>query len=372
MIKVGVTGSTGFIGYHLTQTLRLKKDKYMLIDFDRVFFSNQSLLDKFVKKCDVIIHLASLNRHNDSDILSNTNLLLTSQLIESLERTSSKAHVFISSSTQEKLNNEYGISKIKSRQLFSNWSKRKGANFTGLIIPNVFGPFCKPFYNSVIATFSHLLSIGQIPEVFDDKELKLIYVGDLVERIIELIELNDNSHELYIKHTKQISVSEILALLMQYRDDYLVNGNIPQINNNFDRDLFNTFRSYVNYPEYFPKKYLVNSDDRGVFVEIIRNGSSGQTSFSTTKPDITRGNHFHTRKIERFAVISGSAQIQLRKIGSEDLVNFFLDDSVISYVDMPIWYTHNIKNIGKNDLITIFWIDEPFDINKPDTFFEKV
>lgn len=372
MIKVGVTGNNGFIGYHLSQSLKLKNDRFELIEFNRLFFTDESKLDDFVKKCNVIVHLAGINRHPNPEIIYKVNVNLAEILIESLERTNSKAHVIFSSSIHEELNNHYGSSKLKCRKILLNWSKKAGTNFSGLIIPNVFGPFCNPFYNSVVSTFSHLLSIGQNPEIQVDKELNLIYVGDLVNKILEVIELKLNSTKIQIQHTNKIFVSEILNLLKKFNQEYRLSGKIPEFLNSFEKDLFNTFRSYINYIEHFPVKYFKNIDNRGVFVEIIRNSCSGQTSFSTTKRGITRGNHFHTKKIERFAVIKGKAQIQLRKIGSDNVLNFYLDGDSPSYVDMPVWYTHNIKNIGEEDLITVFWIDEPYNIDKPDTYFEIV
>jgi UDP-2-acetamido-2,6-beta-L-arabino-hexul-4-ose reductase len=149
-------------------------------------------------------------------------------------------------------------------------------------------------------------------------------------------------------------------------------GVFPVLNDKFEVNLFNTFRCYMDIPNHYPVKLVMNTDDRGTFVETIKTGLGGQVSFSTTKPGITRGNHFHTRKIERFAVIKGKARIQLRRIGTDKVLDFELDGSEPSYVDMPIWYTHNITNVGDEELYTIFWINEFFNPDDPDTFFEKV
>jgi UDP-2-acetamido-2,6-beta-L-arabino-hexul-4-ose reductase len=149
-------------------------------------------------------------------------------------------------------------------------------------------------------------------------------------------------------------------------------GNIPSLNNVFERNLFNTFRCFIPLQKHFPVKFIQHKDSRGEFVEVIRLNTGGQVSFSTTLPGVTRGNHFHTRKIERFAVIKGKAMIQLRQIGTDEVLNFELNGQEPAYVDMPIWYTHNIKNIGNEDLYTIFWINECYDPNDPDTWFENV
>jgi UDP-2-acetamido-2,6-beta-L-arabino-hexul-4-ose reductase len=241
-----------------------------------------------------------------------------------------------------------------------------------LVIPNVFGPFGHPNYNSVIATFCHQIARGETPKIDIDGDLKLIYVGELVEEIINVIRNNDNTHELIISHTAEAKVSEILSLLQYFRKSYQDDGEIPVLVNDFQHKLFNTYRCYMDVANYFPKKFVQHADNRGAFVEIARLGIPGQTSFSTTLPGITRGNHFHTRKIERFAVIKGKALIQLRRIGTEQVHDFYLDGDEPAYVDMPIWYTHNIKNIGEDMLYTIFWINEPFNENEPDTYFEIV
>jgi UDP-2-acetamido-2,6-beta-L-arabino-hexul-4-ose reductase len=175
-----------------------------------------------------------------------------------------------------------------------------------------------------------------------------------------------------VPHTAEAKVSEILSLLQKFRKSYQDKGEIPHLVNDFELKLFNTYRCYMDIGSYFPKKFVQHSDDRGFFVEIARLAISGQISFSTSKTGITRGNHFHTRKIERFAVIKGKALIQLRRIGTDEVYDFYLDGEEPSYVDMPIWYTHNIKNIGDDILYTIFWINEPFDPIDPDTYFEKV
>jgi UDP-2-acetamido-2,6-beta-L-arabino-hexul-4-ose reductase len=372
MIKIGITGSKGFIGYHLYQTLAMQKDEFSLIEFDRSFFEDQKKMDVFLSSCDVIVHLAALNRHNDPQFIYDTNISLVKSLVASLKSTASKPHLIISSSTQEERDNLYGKSKKEGRLLFSEWANQSGGSLSGLIIPNVFGPFGHPYYNSVIATFCHQISRGETPKIDGDRDLKLIYVGDLVEEIIKLIRNNDNTHKLRIPHTAEAKVSEILSLLQYYRKSYQDNGEIPVLVNDFQHKLFNTYRCYMDLASYFPKKFVQHADNRGAFVEIARQGIPGQTSFSTTVPGVTRGNHFHTRKIERFAVIKGKALIQLRRIGTDKVFNFYLDGNEPAYLDMPIWYTHNIKNIGIDVLYTIFWIDEPYNAIDPDTYFEIV
>ncbi len=372
MIKIGITGQEGFVGTHLFNTIALFPEEFERVDYDISFFGEEVLLDQFVAQCDVIVHLAAMNRHNDPQVLYDTNVGLVQSLISSLNRTKSKAHVILSSSSQEEKDNLYGKSKKVGRELLIEWANIVKAPFTGLIIPNVFGPFGQPYYNSVIATFSHQIAKGETPKIQVDGELNLIYVGELVTEILNKIRENATNTAYIVPHTSTAKVSELLALLIGYKNTYQDKGEIPAIHNTFERNLFNTYRCYMDIGNYFPVKFTQHTDPRGSFVEVIRLGVGGQVSFSTTVPGITRGNHYHTRKIERFAVIKGKALIQLRRIGTDEVLDFYLDGDNPSYVDMPIWYTHNIKNIGDEVLYTNFWINEFYDVNDPDTFFENV
>jgi len=397
MIKIGITGQAGFIGTHLFNTLSLHPDKYIIIPFRDEFFKSEEVLDAFVKQCDVIVHLAAMNRHNDPNVLYKTNIELVQKLIDSMERTNSKPYVIMSSSLQEERDNVYGLSKKEGRELFNQWAERNGAKFTGLIIPNVFGPFGVPFYNSVISTFSYQICNKQEPKIEVDNELKLIYVGDLVNIIFSLFPadyaeknadyadiVNTEDTEstegtegwlppkvLEVPYRAKYKVSELLNKLQGYYDTYVVNGIFPDLTDWFEVCLFNTFRSYIP-KEHFPVRYHKHSDQRGIYVETMKFNSRGQVSFSTTLPGITRGNHFHTRKVERFAVIKGKASIKLRKYGTDEIIEYILDGEEPAYVDMPIWYTHNITNIGDTKLLTMFWINEFYDPNDPDTYYEPV
>lgn len=371
-LRIGITGQNGFIGKYLYNTIKLTPDLFEIVDFERDYFEDMNKLDAFVDNCDLIVHLAALNRHNDPEFIYRTNINLVKILIDSLERVKSSAHVIMSSSLQEEKDNLYGKSKKDGRKLFVNWAVKNKTKFTGLIIPNVFGPFGDPYYNSVVATFCHQLCSNETPIINNNNSLKLIYVGELVMQIIDIItnKIEDNCQ--VIKHTHSINVSELLDILVYYKEKYLDNGEIPVLNSVFNLNLFNTFRSYINVKSHFPIKFKEHIDSRGSFVEIIRLGIGGQMSFSTTLPNITRGNHFHTRKIERFAVIKGKALIQLRKVGSNEVLDFYLDGDEPAYIDMPIWYTHNIKNIGDDILYTNFWINEPYDQKDADTYFINV
>ena len=377
MKKVGITGQAGFVGNHLYTTLGLD-DSVKLIPFERNYFDSAEVLADFVSQCDTIVHLAAMNRHEDPQVIYDTNIDLVNKLIAACDSREATPHILFSSSTQEGRDNLYGKSKKAGKTLLMSWASRSGGKFTSLTIPNVFGPFGKPNYNSVVATFCHKVAHKEEPKIIQDGEVGLIYVNDLVHQIIETIKgnsqpisLEPGSNELNINAVYNKKVSEILEILNRFKEEYMQNGVFPNLEDPFERDLFNTFRCYIS-PEHYPVKYTQHTDNRGSFVEIARAQTSGQFSFSTTVPGITRGNHFHTRKAERFAVIKGKALIELRKIGTQEVISYELDGTEPAYVDMPIWYTHNIKNVGDEELITLFWINEPYDPADPDTYFEDV
>ena len=370
-MRVLITGRSGFIGYHLHNTIKYKRTDIQLIDFKKDFFENKKLMDSALKNSDIIVHLAGLNRHDDSEFLFNQNIQLSQKVLDSIKRVGFKGHLIFASSIQEYEENSYGNAKKISRNLFDEESKKSGFKFTGLIIPNVFGPFVKPNYNSFIATFC-FNSIRNIQiEVIKDNKVPLIFIDSLINKIIDTFS-DQAEPKLEISNEIIISVNNVKTLIKDYRQKYLIDGEIPYLNSKFKRDLFKTFISYLPFKDFFPKKYNLLSDHRGSFSELIRAGIPGQVSYSETKQNVTRGNHFHTRKIERFSVISGEALIQIRKINSDQIFEFKLSGKNPSYIDMPVWYTHNIHNIGNEPLITLFWINEFYDEDDSDTFYEKV
>lgn len=376
MLKIGITGQAGFVGTHLYNMLGLYPQEIERIPFEDNYFQNVRLLRAFVKKCDIIVHLAAMNRHPDPQVLYETNIHLVEKLIAAMEGEKVTPYVLFSSSTQEEKDNEYGKSKREGRALLEDWARRNGASFTGMVVPNVYGPFGRPNYNSFIATFCHKLTHGEEPEVLADSDVKLIYVGSLCKYIYGKIKAGIGCDPVVeraeVPCDFEKKVTEILSLFKEYKQLYLEQGIIPELKDCNDVNLFNTFRCYIDHASFFPVKLVQHADPRGIFVETIKLGVGGQVSFSTTVPGITRGNHYHTRKIERFTVIKGKARIQLRKIGSDEVLNFDLDGSEPSYVDMPVWYTHNITNTGTEELYTQFWINEWYNPEDGDTFFEPV
>ena len=283
MIRIGITGKSGFIGTHLSNAIYLKREKYKLINFENEYFDDNKMLNEFVKNCDVLIHLAALNRHNDPNEIYRINISLVEKLINSLEFTQSKPHIIFASSTQEEKDNPYGNSKRMGKELIEKWAGKSGGSYSCLIIPNVFGPFCNPFYNSFIATFSHQLCRNIGPNIEVDSEIGLIYVDELVKKILQIIDDGHNRATI-IKFAKisRYKVSEVLRILNNFSYEYFQQGIIPSIDSEFERNLFNTFRSYIDLKNYYPYHYKLNKDDRGIFVETMKFNSGGQVSYSTT------------------------------------------------------------------------------------------
>jgi UDP-2-acetamido-2,6-beta-L-arabino-hexul-4-ose reductase len=229
-IKIGITGQDGFVGKHLYNILALFPDEFERIPYHIDYFQDKDKLSSFVSNCDVIVHLAAMNRHHDPEVIYQTNMELVKKLIVTLENTNSKAHVIFSSSSQEERDNLYGKSKKEGRELLVEWAEKTTGIFTGLVIPNVFGPFGHPYYNSFIATFSHQLTHNEQPKIEVDGEVKLIYVGELVDAIINEIRRAKGNPLLVIPHTSVNKVSKILNLLETYKEQYFLSGIVPQLN----------------------------------------------------------------------------------------------------------------------------------------------
>lgn len=368
-MRIVISGHNGFIGGHLVRNISLHYSDAEIITLEKEDFKSENFNGK-IQKNDLIFHLAGVNRADSQEEVFNENKKLNTALLVHLNEIKFSGRLFFSSSLQEDTNSLYGKAKKEARLEFERLSEELGFEFYFLKIPNVYGPFCKPNYNSFIATFSDKLIKNETPNIIEDNTVVLVYINDLINSILQLLE--DHSPKLGSDVLQELKVSEVLKKLILFKERYLEKDEFPELKTSFDLNLFNTFRSYIDLKNFYPKKHILHSDNRGFFSELSRSGSKGQSSFSTTKPQITRGNHFHTRKIERFSVIKGKARIQLRKYLSDEIISFELDGENPSFVDMPVWYTHNITNIGENELLTFFWINEPYDENDPDTYMENV
>ena len=370
-MKIGITGHTGFIGYHLKNNFLYKAPKIDICLIDRNHFNSIEKIKKSLGQIDVIFHLAGINRDDNEDYIYNENVRLSKVLAEAAEAINFDGKIILASSTMVNNNSSYGKSKLKCTEIFDEGSKKNGYSFISLIIPNVFGQFCKPNYNSFIATFSFNI-INNIPVVVNnDIDVSLIYIENLIKEFISEIDNNGKNTSRKINPDIKISPKKVNDLLTDFNEIYVKKNLIPKFNSKFEEDLFYTFISYLELKKQFPISHKKHSDERGYFSEIIKLGGESQFSFSVTKKDITRGNHFHTRKIERFTVIKGEAILKIRKIGTDRVIKFKINNTPQS-VDMFPWYTHSIQNIGENDLITLFSVNKHFDENDSDTYFEKV
>ncbi|MBC7248238.1 MAG: SDR family oxidoreductase [Actinobacteria bacterium] len=365
-MRLGITGGSGFIGWHLRCLLLERPDLEVTIANEGEFASVDSLID-FVRHCDAIIHLAGMNRGNE-DVIYRTNVELAQALTDACRKASSCPRIVFANSIQSDLDNAYGRSKRDAWEVISRWSSESGSSCVNAVLPNVFGEHGRPFYNSVVATFCFQLANGQEPEIIEDRVVPLIHVREVVELLLNAA-LCGNAVELR-PCGREIRVSELLAMIKDLDTNYRM-AVIPDLSDSFVRDLFNTYRSFL-FPTFYPVYPKMNKDDRGELFEAVVTRSGGQAFLSTTKPGITRGNHYHVKKFERFLVVKGKARIKVRRLLFEDVHEFVLDGEVPGYVDIPTLHTHNITNIGDGELITLFWADEIFDSRAPDTYAEQV
>lgn len=369
MTNVGITGGWGFVGSHFRFFLHEHKNDYTPVLIDKEDFSNDERLSRKLSICNAVVHLAGLNRGNEEEIYE-TNIGLTKQILSTLGQIGKKeTRIVFLSSTHNLRDTAYGRSKRDCQKIISNWGKTNKAKTVVIVAPNIYGEFVKPYYNSAVATFCHELSEKKESAVNDSAKVELIYVRKICSLIFDSLAA-ENSLCTHFVRGREMKVSDVYNLLKKQRDEYLT-GIIPFFSDDFELRMFNTFRSYL-YPKYFPVPHEAKTDNRGSFVEIAKARIGGQSSFSTTHPGIVRGNHYHTRKIERFSVIRGEAIIRLRRLCSEEVMEYKVSGENPAYIDMPTYYTHSIENIGKSDLLTMFWINEIFDPNDPDTFAEPV
>lgn len=368
--KVVITGLIGFMGSHLKNRLSREQD-IEVPPFEDVFFSQPDKLREVLTGADTVIHLAAMNRGDDNEIYK-TNIELVEKLIGTLDNINASPHVIFSSSTQASLDNPYGRSKKKGSRLLEEWSKKTNAPVTAFEIPNVFGDRGRPFYNSVVATFCHLLTHGGKPDVQVDKEVSLIYINELVEVFWEKIQNPPTGFEhVAVKPTAAAKVTDILKLLNHFKECFYAKKIVPTFSNNFEKNLYNVFLSYAESADY-EQALTLRTDERGSLFEVVKEEKGSQIFFSTTKPGIVRGNHYHTRKQEKFCVVKGQAVIRIRRIGTDKIIEYKVSGDKPVVVEMPIFYTHNIENVGTSELCTLFWTNELYDPNDSDTFFEKV
>ena len=354
-MRVCVTGAKGFIGGHVVDFLRREGHEVVPVDKEE-----SSSLAERITGCDAIIHLAAVNRGKD---LEEANLAIAQQLLQALESSGARPHLIVSSSTYrdvtEGYGSEYGIAKRAVDEILQAWCRRKGMGCTIAVIPNVYGVGCRPFYNSAIATFCHQLAHGEQPRLIEDRELEFINVEHVARKLTGL--LNHQGGIVRLHGDATMRVSGILATLQRFME-MRKRGVVPDMTDPFERDLYVTLDSYVKERVTTPE---VHADPRGELCELVRLERGGQVFFSTTKPGVVRGNHFHTRKLEKFCVVKGEAIIRLRKVDESEVQELRVRAPAI--VDIPAFRTHNIENVGTEELLTVFWSSEILDPQDTDS-----
>jgi UDP-2-acetamido-2,6-beta-L-arabino-hexul-4-ose reductase len=325
------------------------------------------LLREFVANCDCIVHLAGVNRGSDKEV-ANGNQAIARQLVAALQNSGETPDIIYASSIHADGESVYGVAKREAGRLLSKWANESGACYSCLILPHVFGEHGRPFYNSVVSTFAHQFAAGEEPTVIEDGQLELMHCHEVSEQVERLI---DKPRTSVRPRGRSITVTSLLDLLRGFSDAYQHSGIIPGLEDRFRRDMFNVFRSYL-FPDAYPRRLTLHEDARGCLFEAVKEKSGGQTFISTTRPNITRGKHYHLHKIERFVVIQGTARIRIRRLFSQEIVEFDVRGSEPAVIDIPTLHTHDITNVGKSDLLTLFWADEIYDVDNPDTYPEEV
>ena len=368
MKNIGITGSNGLIGYHLRVFLENKEEVSVHLA-DRDTFSSSESLEDFARDLDVVVHLADKNVGADED-LREINMNISKLLTDAFEKSQNKIHLIFASSTHTVINPKaaYSVSKVECSDYLNNWCNKHDCHFTNLVIPHVFGEFGKPFYNSVVSSFCYQLANNEATKIIDDKELELLHAFDVAKGIFEIIQKKNYGQQRLLGSS--MSVVNLREKLLNLSELYSQNI-VPALKSQLDCQLFNTYRSYL--PKgYFPREYKLNIDDRGMLFESIKAEQSGLTFASTTKIGVTRGNHYHVDKFERFIVLDGNATIRFRRLFNSNVESFTVSGEKPSYVDIPTFTTHNITNTGSTNLLTLFWSNVFYDEHNPDTYFEEV
>lgn len=369
-MKILVTGANGFIGKNLV--VELKNRGYNdVLEYDRD--TNIELLDEYCNESEFVFHLAGVNRpENESEFLEG-NFGFTSILLDSLKKYKNKCPVMISSSIQAEMDNPYGKSKKAGEDLIIKYGEETGAKVLVYRFPNVFGKWCRPNYNSAVATFCNNVA-KDLPIKVNDPEviMNLVYIDDVVNELINALGDNENRLgdfcEVPVKHT--VKLGKIVDLIYSFKKSR-EERSIPNMSDAFTKKLYSTYLSYLK-EDNFSYDLKMNVDQRGSFTEFLKTNDRGQVSVNISKPGITKGNHWHHTKNEKFLVVSGEGVIRFRKIGDEEIIEYFVSGAKMQVVDIPTGYTHNIENLGKTDMVTIMWVNEIFNPEQADTYYLEV
>lgn len=367
-MNILVTGAKGFIGKNIVSQLKTQ-------NFSNIYecdvHTDNSLLELYCKECDIVFHLAGINRPNDDSEFMKGNFGYTSLILDMLKNNNNKCPIIFTSSTQANIQNLYGNSKKAGEDLLFKYSEETQAKTIIYRLPNVFGKWCKPNYNSAIATFCYNIA-NNLPIKINDPSvsINLVYIDDVVKEFISLIGTNKKSgfYDISCTYNENIStIVEQIYLFKQSRESKCV----PDLSNQFTKKLYSTYLSYL--PEdLFSYRLDMNIDNRGSFTEFIKTKDRGQVSVNISKPNIIKGNHWHNTKTEKFLVVNGKGVIRFRRIDSDNIIEYFVSDENLEVIDIPPGYTHNIENLGSSDMVTLMWANEQFNPDVPDTYFLEV
>lgn len=365
-MKVLVTGANGFVGRNLISNLRLNKE-IETFSYDKE--STIEELDKYTKECDFVFHLAGVNRPEKPEEFMEGNFGFTSTLLDKLKENNNKCPIMISSSIQAELDNDYGKSKKAGEDLIIEYGKENNVKTFIYRFPNLFGKWCRPNYNSVIATWCYNVSHNLEIMVNDrDKELNLVYIDDVCYELIKCLEDKETRENDFcivpISYIK--TLGEISDLIKSFKEES-TGIFVPSTGDEFTKKLYATYISYVPLNE-MVVDLCEHRDERGVFCELVRTKECGQVSISTTNPNVVRGGHYHNTKMERFIVVKGKAKIEFEHVITHEKIEFEVSGDKLQYVTIPVGYQHSINNIGDDELVLILWANELFDKDVPDTY----
>jgi UDP-2-acetamido-2,6-beta-L-arabino-hexul-4-ose reductase len=367
-VRIGITGAAGFLGWHLRCRLLISGHEALLAD--RATFVDTNALDAFVSGSGAIVHVAGVNRANSDAEVAAGNHWLADQLIAALGRTESVVPVLYTNSTKAGQGGVYGDAKQAAADKLATHQASVGAPMIDMVLPHVFGEYGVPYYNSAVTTFSYALANGEEPQVSRNGQLELLHAQDICAAIVEALESPVSGRPRLAG--RLVTVGAVWDLLQRHNERYVDQLTIPSFADRFEQQVFNSLRSQLYLAGHYPHPITLHSDPRGAFAELGRADGLGQTSISTSVPGITRGDHFHVDKIERFIVISGQATIRLRRLFTDEINSYEVSGEAPVYIDMPPLCTHNITNTGGDVMTTMFWAGDHFDPATPDTYIDPV
>jgi len=366
MIRIGITGADGFLGWHLRIFLRPAQN-ISLVMADRETFADPKKLREFAGSVDAIAHLAGANRGDDR-LVRDTNVALAKQLVAACESAGARPHIVFANSTHHTRTTMYGEAKRMAAKTLAAWAAKAQAPFTNLVIPHIFGEGGRPHYNSAVATFCHQIANGEKPRIIKDGELELIHAQRVAEEISAAINRRQGG-ETRLRGTS-IRVSAVLSVLQSMAQQYAAHV-IPEFPSLLALDLFNNYRWYL-FPQRYPIDLKLRFDQCGTMFDAVKTLHGGQCMLSITGPAITRGDHYHRRKLERVLVMQGEGLIRIRRLLDDNITEFRVSGARPQFVDMPTLHTHSITNTGAGNLTTLFWTQEISDDRNPDTYSEKI